>query len=367
MKKVIIFCLITFCISLGFSLEENRIDRMFSLFNVVKFKNSPCQATSSAQLQGTCFTETECKSKGGSKDGNCAAGFGVCCIFRVSTCPLSTVTQNCTFIENPGFPTAHKKTGACVYSVTRMQSDICQIRLDFTQTLLAAPTTAKGACTADHLVFAPGATNLVASSMPPTLCGKLTGHHLYMDAGTATTAAKLTFTIGTASTQNWRIKVSQIECSSRNKAPNGCLQYFTGARNTVTSFNYDGLATCKPTCNIGPQDYTVCFRKEKGMCGMQFMETTKTTGDAFQLNANTNSILAVVGTTCTVSFVQLTGVTTTEYTNTAGTYCGGVFASLAKATTTNVVTSNSFRLRAYATAAQATVAGFSLDAAQSPC
>ena len=55
--------------------------------------------------------------------------------------------------------------------------DICQIRLDFTQALLAAPQLADGVCTDDTLVLGPGSTNLVAASMPPTLCGKLTGQH----------------------------------------------------------------------------------------------------------------------------------------------------------------------------------------------
>ena len=31
-------------------------------------------------LSRTCFTASECSSKGGSAQGNCAAGFGVCCI-----------------------------------------------------------------------------------------------------------------------------------------------------------------------------------------------------------------------------------------------------------------------------------------------
>ena len=30
-------------------------------------------------LPGTCYTSSECSSAGGSADGNCAAGFGVCC------------------------------------------------------------------------------------------------------------------------------------------------------------------------------------------------------------------------------------------------------------------------------------------------
>ena len=64
-----------------------------------------------------------------------------------------------------------------VIHTTWFFSDICQIRLDFTQTLLAAPVAATGVCTDDTLVFAPGATNLAATSMPPNLCGQLTGQH----------------------------------------------------------------------------------------------------------------------------------------------------------------------------------------------
>lgn len=257
-----------------------------------------------------------------------------------------------------------------MFDVTRMQPDICQIRLDFTQTLLAAPVAATGVCTDDTLVFAPGATNLAATSMPPNLCGLLTGQHLYMDAGAATTAAKLTFTITTAATQNWRIKVSQIECSSRNKAPNGCLQYFTGTRNTVTSFNYDGLAACAPTCNLGPQDYTVCFRQEKGMCGMQFVETTVATGDAFQLNnngANNALAAAVTAANCANGFIQLSGVPQAEFALSQGVYCDGIFASMGGATGTNIVRSGSFLLRHFADNMQNTLAGFSVDALQSPC
>ena len=32
-------------------------------------------------LQGTCYTASECGTKSGTSDGNCAAGFGVCCTF----------------------------------------------------------------------------------------------------------------------------------------------------------------------------------------------------------------------------------------------------------------------------------------------
>jgi len=377
MKKIILLHFVTCCISLGFSMEEHRIDRMFSLFNVVKFKNSECQATSSADLKGMCYTESECKNdKKGTVDGNCASGFGVCCVVKVNTCP-GTAMQNGTYLENPGYPTAMKTTGACVYTVNRLQADICQIRLDFTKTLLSAPaSTSTGVCTftsagtaGDSLVIAPGDTKLVAAQKPPVLCGKLTGQHVYIDAGisTVTTAATVTFSIGVASTQNWRVKVSQIECSSRSRPPPGCLQYFMGQRNTVTSFNWDGKALCTPTCNLGTQDYTVCFRREKGMCQMQFAQTTVTSGDSFHLNGD-NTIGAVTAANCGTGYVQIPGVVPqATFTATHGIFCQGILGSVTGATQTNIITSKSFKFRHFASGSQNTLAGFSIDASQAPC
>ncbi len=31
---------------------------------------------------GTCFTEAECSSRGGTNAGSCASGFGVCCVSK---------------------------------------------------------------------------------------------------------------------------------------------------------------------------------------------------------------------------------------------------------------------------------------------
>ena len=53
----------------------------FDIYLLIHFC-SPCQAKSSAALQGVCFTDTECADRGGTEDGNCASGFGRCCIFR---------------------------------------------------------------------------------------------------------------------------------------------------------------------------------------------------------------------------------------------------------------------------------------------
>ena len=48
------------------------------------------------------------------------------------------------------------------------------------------------------------------------------------------------------------------------RAPQGCLQYFTGVRSTVKSFNWDGTTTCTTGCLLGSQQYAVCFRPEQG-------------------------------------------------------------------------------------------------------
>jgi len=380
MKNTITLQILVFCFSFVISLEEKRTDRMFSLFNVVKFTNSPCQAKSSVDLQGVCFTDTECKDRGGTEDGNCAAGFGRCCVFRNSACG-ATVSENCTFIENPGFPNAFTGTSPCAQTVNRMQTDICQIRLDFVNMVLGNPTAATGACdvaAGDSLVIAANANlNLLGPSSPPTLCGTNTGQHVYVDAGTATAAATLTFTLAAASTATWRIKVSQIECSSQYKPPNGCLQYFMGLRNTVTSFNYGtGAGDCNPNCDLSDQDYNVCFKAEKGMCSMQYVENTADNvapSDAFELNADTATTAtgAVTAANCAVGGIQIP-VPTAEYLVTNGVYCGTFLGSNAASTAANVIrgATGSFMFRHYvAAAATPTVAvsGFSIDSVQVPC
>lgn len=115
---------------------------------------------------------------------------------------------------------------------------------------------------------------MTAYNRPPALCGTLTDQHLYIDSGrTVSTIATIKFTLASASDNYWRIKVSQIPCWSSMRAPPGCLQYFTGALSTVTSFNWDGTTACSSGCFLKEQAYRVCLRPEKGMCGVRYSET----------------------------------------------------------------------------------------------
>lgn len=416
--QLLLFCCCIFVgSSYGSPFEDERNQRTFSLFNVVKFKNTGCQSTSDGNLQGVCYTKQECEDLGGTGEGNCAAAFGVCCIITVSGTDAAcagTITQNCSYIESPAFPAARAMAGNCVYMINRCSSEICQIRLDFVAATLAQPLAAAAVAPAagnigdcgnigatDALVLAPGAGN---ANIVPVLCGTLTGQHVYLEASRTVDLAA-TVTINNImggqinGMRSWRIKVSQIECSSRMKAPQGCLQYFTGSQNTIKSFNHDGSFACITGCQISSQDYRACFRQEAGMCGMQFTQSTLDAGkDAFSLDAAggnpaMQAMAASLSANCamngaavcgaaaanTCSYVQIPGASLNKATGNSDMFCGELLNPLNAATIVGgaAVTTvrKPFELRAVvvgntangATAPNAGLAGFSLDATQTPC
>jgi len=365
---------------------------MFSLFNVVKFKNSMCQSKTTADLQGVCYTKTECEDGGGMVDGNCAAGFGSCCIFVVSGTTAAcggTVSRNCSYIENPEFPATRATAGNCAFMVNRCSSDICQIRLDFkTSSVLAQPAAATGVC-GEQLVVTPGST-VNAAGIIPTLCGTLTGMHMYLDAGNGNTlASTLTFTTVAGGTKSWRIKVSQIECSSATRAPNGCLQYFTGPRATVQSYNWDGSAACTTGCQLASQDYNVCFRTEAGMCGIDYTPTATAAGiNAFALGTKLDANLAnaqqgaancgmngnnACSTANTCSFIQIPNSGNGQTAPGSDLYCGDHLNVNDVAQVSQTINSNQkpfrFRHAVIGNSVQNALplAGFSIDATQVPC
>eukprot|EP00095_Tigriopus_kingsejongensis_P002505 maker-scaffold64_size435223-snap-gene-3.15 protein:Tk02505 transcript:maker-scaffold64_size435223-snap-gene-3.15-mRNA-1 annotation:"PREDICTED: hypothetical protein LOC100745028" len=88
----------------------HRQKRLFSLFNIVQFNNDPCITQTSSATRGTCLSASDCSREGGIPDGNCASGFGVCCLFALSGCG-GAVSKNCTYIRNRNFPSGDPQTG----------------------------------------------------------------------------------------------------------------------------------------------------------------------------------------------------------------------------------------------------------------
>merc|ERR1719510_798904 len=153
--------------------NNTRNGRVFSLFSIVQFPNLRCTSSTSSTTYGTCLTSSECSTNGGSSDGNCAAGFGVCCIISTSTCS-ATVSTNTTYIRNPGYPSTYtpSSTGTCVFTVSKVSSEVCQLRLDF-ETMSGFVTTTAGACTDSFTALGQTGKTL------PSICGTNTDYHIH--------------------------------------------------------------------------------------------------------------------------------------------------------------------------------------------
>jgi len=304
--------------------NETIVDRngkVFSLFSIVQFKNTGCKSQSSmtsgqsSVRNGTCYTSSECSSKGGTASGNCAAGFGVCCLFLV-TATGSSINQNCTYLRNPSFPSVYSATSSLSYTVTKCSTDICYLRLDFETFVLISPTEAAGYSCPDTFKVTTNTGMAI-----PTFCGKLTGQHIYVDLGAVSTdtgTLAFTFSTSTSTIRTWEIKVSQISCNNPNRPPNGCLQYWTTLVGRFTTFNF----AASTASNLPSMSYAACIRRAAGYCCVQYSVCSGVT-NAFSLDTNAQGL---TDTQCTGDYITIPGSSATACTggNQALTnkYCG---------------------------------------------
>ena len=125
-----------------------------------------------------------------------------------------------------------------------------------------------GACVTDSFsVSSPGAKGIFWFSFcqiidhffaaPPLICGTNTGYHMYVPASDQCNVLTSNFgSSSTATTSAFTIKVTQVECSSKTLAPNGCTQYITGTTGTLETYNYNSAGGQL----LQNQDYAVCVR-----------------------------------------------------------------------------------------------------------
>jgi len=357
--------------------NDTRNGRVFSLFSIVQFPNLRCTSSTSSTTYGTCLTSSECTTNGGSSDGNCAAGFGVCCIIYTSTCS-ATVSTNTSYIRNPGYPSTYtpSSTGTCVFTISKVSSEVCQLRLDF-ETMSGYVTTTAGACTDSFTAL--GQTGKTV----PSICGTNTGYHMYVEFGAlGTDTISLTHTLGaTTSTLKWNILAQQIPCTATYRAPTDCLQWFTGSTGTVYSYNHQGGQLANG------MDYTNCIRTEDGFCGIEWKEKSDTTVDAYHVFASASTAVLVACPTMNTYIPNLSydGIKTLAASGptaaTGATYnyqsimCGGVFGVLGPAVSIGpmalISRAQPFILGVHTTASPSTNAatntGFALDYSQVGC
>merc|ERR1711944_251318 len=104
--------------------DSEKLAKHFSLFSVVTFGNEECTSGTSVTggaTQGTCYSSTECADKNGMSSGNCASGFGVCCVFLNTAAASATISENRTRLRNAEYPTyATSKTAqTIVYTINK--------------------------------------------------------------------------------------------------------------------------------------------------------------------------------------------------------------------------------------------------------
>jgi len=344
--------------------NNNRTSKTFSLFSVVQFPNEVCMAkssTTSDSIYGTCYTSAECTSMGGTADGNCAAGFGVCCIVASTTCG-STISTNTTYIRNPSYPSAYtpgSTSESCTYTINKVQDDICQLRLDFQH--FSGITNTLGACTDKFMVTGQTGVN------PPTICGTNTGYHMYVEFGTeASDTAKIEVTYGTTTADKmYNILLRQISCTATWRAPTDCVQYFTGVSGNVQSYNFAGAQL------LNSQYYDNCIRTELGYCGALWHESSTTSPDPFDMTVGATK--AASGPTgCANTYISIPGLIAndeaeTYYSIMCGAYFGIDDASVSSALITKT---QPLRLGVFTdttTPLTAPTEGFNLDYTQVPC
>merc|ERR1712203_1186443 len=318
--------------------------KAFSLFSVVSFKNEPCVSSSGTtgsgvNRNGTCFTATECTDNSGTASGNCASGFGICCLFTISGDTGLTVSQNNTYIQNPSFPSVYTDTTALTYTINKCADNICAFRLDFETFQIEGPSTyteASGGLCVDTFQV----SSSPSQGDAPVICGANAGQHMYISVGPASgVTASLAFSFsGTSTERTWEIKVSQIECGTKQLPQDGCLQWFTGISGEFKTFNYDESSSTE-YMHLASQDYNVCIRQEKDHCCVTYQKCDDTY--AFTLDAQAATIAAAAaqtGTMCTGDYLEIVGATSIcGDRELSGRVCGLVFSTNSPGTATGAL------------------------------
>jgi len=141
----------------------NKEAKAFSLFSVVTFPNDECTTVMDPTMRGLCITAEECTDQGGTASGNCASGFGVCCFTTVTA--AGTITNNVTYIQSEGFPTAvlgaDPVTAATRAFAVQGGENICQVRFDFDTAVFRQPT--GGACTNQDIITVTQTTTTIGT------------------------------------------------------------------------------------------------------------------------------------------------------------------------------------------------------------
>ncbi|XP_022706807.1 uncharacterized protein LOC111270701 isoform X2 [Varroa jacobsoni] len=197
---------------------------------------------------GVCMSSIECRIQKGRTLGACA--LGTCC--RIEKTCNDVITTNNTFFVNPS---EIRPGSSCVVDVEKKWAleSVCQMRLDLLKFEMGPANALSGICLHD-------AFTVVGVDRPvPTICGRNDRQHLYVDVRNSRSIQLMVNLGANSTTRRWKIRVTQIPCTSQRLAPTGCLQYFEDSTGYLKSFGYDPVAESS-TYPLG-LSYFMCFRE----------------------------------------------------------------------------------------------------------
>jgi len=352
-------------------------------------------------MTGICVTAEECSNDGdviAQAQGNCASGFGVCCMRRVEGNPNAAITDGLTYVQSPQFPQAvtalNPAAGGAVTAVTRDfnimgGANVCQIRFDFITVTTLGPTVA-GACggAAGDSISINTPTKTASQTGVSAICGQLSGQHLVVEVAPGNNAMAATLNIDTAAAAGarmWKILVKCVECDSNDRSPPGCNQFFTGASGRISSFNGAQARTDGGHVMIQNLEYSICFRQIPGMCGVRLTQTRPSPGDnpdSFGLitAATTVAATTATGTTgCTFQFLRVPDAVVLNAPAAGavamvenGRVCGGILdnqAGVVGQSASGAIDNMGFEIGVFSdgVTASAAATGFDLLYSQTPC
>merc|ERR1712117_530566 len=379
------------CVASVATALPTRDKKAFSLFSVVTFPNAECTTDTTPAMTGICVTAEECSNDGdviAQAQGNCASGFGVCCMRRVEGNPNAAITSGLTYVQSPGFPQAvaalNPAAGAAVAAVQRDFNimggpNVCQIRFDFITASVTAPAAAAGA----GVAIGDCATDSISINTPTRTAlqtGVLAGQHLIVEVAPGTNAMAATLNIDTgavAGNRMWKILVKCVECDSADRAPMGCNQFFTDASGRISSFNGPQAITDGTHMLLENLEYTICFRQIAGMCGVRLTQARQqdTAPDSFALATAANTAVAAgtastVGT-CAVQFLRVPDAIVTTAAGVATNprrVCGGFLSSQQGEAQSGAIDNMGFEIGVFSRGGGSVAGtGFDLLYSQTPC
>ncbi|XP_053998286.1 uncharacterized protein LOC128886979 [Hylaeus anthracinus] len=248
--------------------SDGTIFDKYSISRVLNFFPTPVQEECLSQdkrRQGLCMNTYECRIQQGKSHGPCALGFGVCCIFTASC--AEEVQNNLTYVISPGFPNLIDWPMNCSVVVRKIDRQVSQLRIDFVHFNIGQPNARTGVCDEDIMEIRNGRSVF-------QMCGWNSGQHLYVDLDEDDQSLTLDFRLPSdLQSRMWEMRIVQLAFEQR--APSGCLQHYHGVNGTLKTFNYLSNGRF-----LADQDYLICVRQERGMCGISYVPCTP---DSFRI------------------------------------------------------------------------------------